>query len=160
MMIMCMMVAMTASAQDVDKTKVQTQANAAAEAQKGLKEVDTGEKVWKLSGVTGLNAAATGLSNWAAGGNNNVNGVVFGRMRLLYHKDKVAWDTNLDLEYGLSYIDQKNDELQKSSDKINFSTKFGYEFAKHWYVTGLLGFNTQFALGREYKGLNDDNPVI
>ena len=155
-----MMAVMTANAQDVDKTKVQKQATAAADAQKGLKEVDTGEKEWKFSGVTGLNAAATGLSNWAAGGNNNVNGVIFGRMRLLYHKDKVAWDTNLDLEYGLSYIDQKTDQVQKSSDKINFSTKFGYEFAKNWYATGLVGFNTQFDLGREYKGLDDNNPII
>lgn len=160
MLIACMMAVMTANAQDVDKTKVQKQANAAADAQKGLKEADTGEKNWKVSGVTGLNAAATGLSNWAAGGNNNVNGVIFGRMRVLYHKDRLAWDTNFDLEYGLSYIDQATDQVQKSSDKINFSTKVGYEFAKNWYATALVGFNTQFALGREYKGLDDKNPVI
>lgn len=156
----CMMATLTASAQDVDKTKVQNQANAAADAQKDLKKVDTGEKDWKFSGVTGLNAAATGLVNWAAGGNNNVNGVVYGRMRLLYHKDKIAWDTNLDMEYGMTYIDQSTDDLQKSSDKINFSTKFGYEFAKNWYATGLVGFNTQFALGRSYEGKDDKNPII
>lgn len=154
------MAAVAANAQDVDKAKVENQAKAAADAQKDLKKVDTGEKEWKFSGVTGLNAAATGLSNWAAGGNNNVNGVVYGRMRLLYHKDKVAWDSNLDLEYGLSYIDQTHDDVQKSSDKINFSTKFGYEFAKNWYATGLLGFNTQFALGRSYEGKDSNNPII
>lgn len=160
MIALCMVAAMTANAQNVDKAKVQKQANAAAAAKNDLKKVDTGDKTWKFSGVTGLNAAATGLSNWAAGGSNNVNGVVFGRLRLLYHKNKLAWDSNLDLEYGLSYIDQQYDKVQKSSDKINFSTKFGYEFAKHWYATGLVGFNTQFALGREYKGLDDKNPVI
>lgn len=158
--IVCVMAAMVANAQEVDKKKVEKQAAAAADAKNDLKKVDTGEKDWKLSGVTGLNASATGLSNWAAGGNNNVNGVVYGRMRLLYHKDKVAWDSNLDLEYGLSYIDQSHDDVQKSSDKINFSTKFGYEFAKNWYATGLLGFNTQFALGRSYEGKDRDNPII
>ena len=56
----CMMVAMTANAQDVDKAKVENQAKAAADAQKDLKKVDTGDKNWKFSGVTGLNAAATG----------------------------------------------------------------------------------------------------
>ncbi len=157
----CLLMATVATqAQVVDKAKVQSQANAAAAAKDGLKKVDTGEKNWKLSGVTGLNAAATGLVNWAAGGSNNVNGVVYGRGRLLYHKDKLAWDNNLDLEYGLSYIDQTNDKLQKSSDKINFSTKLGYEFAKNWYATGLMGFNTQFALGRDYKGLDENNPII
>lgn len=160
MILACILASMTAFAQDVDKKKVQSQANAAADAQKDLKKVDTGDNAWKFSGATGLNAAATGLVNWAAGGNNNVNGVVYGRLRMLYHKDKLAWDTNLDLEYGLSYIDQANDKTQKSSDKINFSTKFGYEFAKNWYATGLVGFNTQFALGRSYEGKNDENPII
>lgn len=156
----CMLAAMTANAQEVDKAKVQKQANAAAAAQGDLKKVDTGDKVWKFSGVTGLNAAATGLVNWAAGGTNNVNGVVYGRGRMLYHKGKLAWDTNLDLEYGLSYIDQKDDKFQKSSDKINLNSKIGYELAKGWYAAGLVGFNTQFALGRSYVGKNDDNPVI
>lgn len=157
---MCILATMNVNAQEVDKALVQKQANAAVDAQKDLKKVDTGDEHWKFSGSTGLNAAATGLVNWAAGGNNNVNGVVYGRLRLLYHKDKIAWDTNLDLEYGLSYIDQNSDKVQKSSDKINFSTKLGYEFAENWYATGLVGFNTQFALGRSYEGKDDDNPII
>ncbi len=155
-----LMMAAGASAQVVDKDKVQTQAKAAEGAQADLKKADTGEKDWKFSGVTGVNAAATGLVNWSAGGNNNVNGVAFGRLRLLYHKNRIAWDTNLDLEYGMTYIDQEYDKVQKSSDKINISTKFGYEFAKHWYATALAGFNTQFDLGREYNGLGRENPLI
>lgn len=160
MMIACLMAAMTVQAQDVDKTKVQTQAAAAAAAKDDLKKVDTGEKLWKVSGVTGLNAAATGMVNWAAGGNNNVNGVIYGRVRFLYHKDKLAWDTNFDAEFGETYIDQEKDKLQKSSDKIKLNSKLGYEFAKHWYATALVGFNTQFALGRSYEGKDDLNPVI
>lgn len=160
MMIACMAIAVSANAQDVDKATVQNQATAAKDAQKDLKAADTGEKDWKFSGITGLNAAATGMVNWAAGGNNNVNGVAYARMRLLYHKDKLAWDSNLDMEYGMSYIDQPQDKVQKANDKIRFSSKLGYEFAPHWYATGLVGFNTQFAVGRSYEGKGDDNPVI
>lgn len=156
----CLMATMAVGAQNVDKATVQSQANAAAAAQGDLKKVDTGEKEWKFSGVTGLNAAATGMVNWAAGGNNNVNGVVFARMRLLYHKDKLAWDSSLDTEYGLSYIDQTKDQVQKSSDKFNFSSKLGYELAKGWYATALVGFRTQYALGRNYEGKDDNNPII
>lgn len=155
-----LMAATTSWAQDVDKSKVQSQAAAAAAAKDDLKKVDTGESAWKFSGVTGVNAAATGLVNWAAGGNNNVNGVAYGRLRLLYHKDRLAWDSHLDAEYGMSYIDQPLDKVQKSSDKIKFDTKFGYEFANHWYATALLGFNTQFAHGRSYEGKDDMNPII
>lgn len=156
----CLLTSMAAGAQDVDKSTVQTQANAAAAAKDDLKKVDTGDKEWNFSGVTGLNAAATGMVNWAAGGNNNVNGVIYARMRLLYHKDKIAWDTSLDTEYGMSYIDQTNDQVQKSNDKFNIASKLGYELSKGWYATALVGFRTQYALGRNYEGKGDDNPII
>lgn len=157
---LCLMASLTLSAQDVDKKTVQSQAEAAAAAKDDLKKVDTGDKEWKFSGVTGLNAAATGMVNWAAGGNNNVNGVIFARMRLLYHKDKFAWDSNLDTEYGMSYIDQTYDKVQKSNDKFRISSKLGYELAKGWYATALVDFRTQYALGRNYEGKGDDNPII
>ena len=160
MILACLCAAMTSYAQDVDKAKVESQAAAAAAAKDDLKKVDTGDKEWKFSGVTGLNAAATGMVNWAAGGNNNINGVVFLRPRLLYHKGKIAWDTSLDAEFGETYIDQTDDKLQKSSDKLKLTSKFGYEFANHWYATALVGFNTQFALGRKYEGKNEQNPII
>lgn len=159
LIMLCALATLTASAQEVDKSKVQSQANAAAAAQGDLKKVETGNKSWKFTGITGLNAAATGMVDWAAGGNNNLNGVLYARLRLLYHKGKFAWDSNLDTEYGMSYIDQPKDKLQKSNDKLNFSTKAGYEFAKGWYATGLVGFKTQFALGRQYEGKGDDNPI-
>ncbi len=150
--------AMTLTAQEVDKATVTAKAEEAKKAADALKSVDTGDKAWKFSGTVGLNAAATGLVNWAAGGKNNVNGVAYARMRLLWHKGAFAWDTNLDTEYGLSWIDQEEDPLQKSSDKINFSTKFGWEFHKSWYLTALGGFQSQFATGSDYVA--GYNPVI
>lgn len=149
---MALLMAATVSAQEVDKAKVQSQASAAQSAGADLKKVDTGDKDWKFSGAVGLNAAATGLWNWAPGGNSNVNGVAYSRMRLLYHKNNIAWDSNLDMEYGLSWIDQDYDKFQKSSDKLNFSTKFGWEFKEKWYLTALGSMNTQFAYGRNYNG--------
>lgn len=134
----------------VDKATVTEQAKAAQTAVGDLKKIDTGEKAWKFNGVVGLNASATALVNWAAGGKNNVNGVAFARMRLLYHKDAIAWDTNLDTEFGYSYIDQEEDPLQKSTDKINLVTKFGWEFHKTWYLTVLGGFRSQYAQGYSY----------
>lgn len=147
-------------AQEVDKSVVQGQATAAQKAAEDLKKVDTGEQAWKFSGTVGLNAAATGMWNWAAGGNNNVNGVASTKLRLLYHENNMSWETNLDMEYGLSWIDQEFDQLQKTSDKINFSTKFGWEFHKTWYLTVLGGFQSQFAYGRDYNGSEAFDPII
>ena len=118
------------------------------------------EKDWKWSGIVGLNANATGMVNWAAGGKNNVTGTVFGKVRCLYDKNDMSWDTNLDIEYGMSYVDQKYDKVQKASDHLKFNTKFGWAFHKNWYLTVNAGFQTQFDLGREYTGTADPNPVI
>lgn len=123
-------------------------------------EAEKEPSAWKCTGVLGLNASATGLVNWAAGGNNNVTGVAFGKVRLLYAENSMSWETNLDLEYGLSYIDQEFDPFQKSSDKINFTTKFGWEMAKTWYLTASAGFQSQFAPGRKYGVSEAYDPII
>ena len=115
---------------------------------------------WKCTGVVGLNASATGLVNWAAGGNNNVNGVAFGKVRLTFAENNLSWESNLNLEYGLSYIDQKYDPFQKSSDVIDFKTKFGWQFHKSWFLTVSGGFKSQFDLGRAYDGSEADDPIV
>ena len=115
---------------------------------------------WSCSGVVGLNASATGLVNWAAGGNNNINGVAFGKVRLLFSENDLSWESNLNLEYGLSFIDQKYDPFQKSSDVIDFKTKFGWQFHKAWYLTAAAGFQSQFAYGHAYNGTEADDPII
>ena len=109
-------------------------------------------KPWKVSGVVGINANATGLWNWAAGGKNTVAGVAFGKVRLLYQENQYAWESNLDIEYGLNWIDQKFDKLQKTSDHLKFDTKFGWEFHPTWYLTAMASFQTQMDLGRTYSG--------
>jgi len=117
-------------------------------------------KDFAWSGIIGLNANATGMVNWAAGGKNNIAGTVFGKVRCLYDKEGLMWDTHLDAEYGLTYLDQENDKLQKSTDHLKFDTKVGWGFAKQWYLTVNGAFQTQFDLGRDYKGMNNANPII
>lgn len=153
---LCLIAAMTLSAQEVDKALVTGNAEAAAKAGADLKKLEEGEKAWKFDGTLGLNAAATGLVNWAAGGKNNVNGVAYVKLHLLYHKNNIAWETNFDTDFGLTWIDQKEDAFQKSSDNIKLATKFGWEFKENWYLTVLGSFQSQYALGRNYQeGYND-----
>ncbi len=123
-------------------------------------ETESKPSPWSCTGVVGLNASATGLVNWAAGGNNNITGVAFGKVRLVYNDNNLSWESNLSLEYGLSYIDQKNDAFQKSSDVIDFSTKLGWQFHKAWYLTASAGFKSQFAFGRAYDGTDAPDPII
>jgi hypothetical protein len=155
---LCLIAVSAVFAQEVDKKHVTAAADQAQSAAAALKAVDTGEKAWKFDGSLGLNAAATGLVNWAAGGKNNVNGIAYVKLHLLYHKDAIAWETNFDTDFGMTWIDQDEDALQKSSDNIKLATKFGWEFKKNWYLTALAGFQSQYALGRDYvTGYN--NPI-
>ena len=157
-LLVCTLAAVSLSAQTVDKATVTSNADAAAKAATDLKKVDTGDKAWKFDGSLGLNAAATGLVNWAAGGKNNVNGIAYVKLHLLYHKDAIAWETNFDTDFGMTWIDQDEDALQKSSDNIKLATKFGWEFKENWYLTALAGFQSQYAIGRDYvTGYN--NPI-
>ena len=155
---LCLMAVLTMNAQTVDKEKVTTNAEAAAKAGADLQKLEEGEKAWKFDGTIGLNAAATGLVNWAAGGKNNVNGIVYAKLHLLYHKNAIAWETNFDTDFGMTWIDQDEDAFQKSSDNIKLATKFGWEFKETWYLTVLGGFQSQYALGREY--VTGYNPAI
>ncbi len=155
---LCMMAALSMSAQEVDKAVVTENAEAAAKAGDDLKKLEQAEKAWKFDGTVGLNAAATGLVNWAAGGKNNVNGIAYAKLHLLYHKNGIAWDTNFDTDFGITWIDQKEDAFQKSSDNIKLATKFGWEFKKNWYLTVLGGFQSQYAPGFNYQ--EGHNPLI
>lgn len=154
---LCALVALTLSAQDVDKATVTGNAEAAQAAGEELQQVKK-ESPWKFDGTVGLNAAATGLINWAAGGKNNVNGIIYAKLHLLYKKDAIAWETNFDTDYGMTWIDQDEDAFQKSSDNIKLATKFGWEFKETLYLTALASFQSQYAIGRNY--ITGYNPAI
>ena len=154
----CLLSVFALTAQTVDKSTVTGNAEAAAKAGADLKKLEAADKAWKFDGSLGLNAAATSLVNWAAGGKNNVNGIAYAKLHLLYHKDAIAWETNFDTDFGMTWIDQKEDPLQKSSDNIKLATKFGWEFRQSWYLTVLGSFQSQYALGRNYE--TGYNPII
>lgn len=114
-------------------------------------EIDSA-KHWKCTGIVGLNAAQTGLFNWAAGGNNNVTGFVYANVTLSYKKNKWTWDSNLDTELGLMYsADYVRYLWRKANDKLNFTTKVGYQMHPQWYLTLLGSFRSQYASGMDYK---------
>ncbi len=117
-----------------------------------ISEKDTTQH-WKLSGITGINASQTALVNWAAGGENTVAGNFYLNGSLDYTKGKWAWDNDLVLEYGLIYSDEY--DWRKSSDKISYTSKLGYQINKKWYYSLLADFNTQFAKGYNYPNTNN-----
>ena len=106
------------------------------------------EKYWKLKGITGINASQTQLVNWSAGGESQIAGNIYLNGGLTYHKDKHYWENLLNADYGMLW--RKEDGFRKNSDKLEFSTNYGYQIADHWYVSALADLKTQFDKGFNY----------
>ena len=129
---------MGAQAQDVKK--------AAGDLTGYVKEDTT--QGWKHSGITSLAFGQTSLQNWVAGGNNTVSGDFVFNVSLNYLKDKVFWDNNLSVEYGLVYSSAT--DWMKAADKLNLTSIAGRKISKTWAISALLNFYTQFAKGYNY----------
>jgi len=110
---------------------------------------------WKFSGTVGLKVSQTQLFNWAAGGNSNFAGIAYANLTLNYKKNKIAWDSNLDTDFGVIYSsDFMSYPWRKANDKINFATTFGYEVSSTpnsmWFVAAKGTFKSQYTRGYNY----------
>ena len=108
---------------------------------------------WTFKAITGINGSQTAFVNWAAGGRNNVSMLGFIDATAKYKKGDYKWDT--DFKYalgGLLYTDStgKKEGLQKTDDRIDLASSFGYEFKKKWFYTATAGFKTQTLNGFSY----------
>ena len=109
-------------------------------------------KYWTESLKTNLNIGQTGLTNWAAGGDNtfSLQGFIDGNAN--YKKNEMFWNNRLQLDLGVLYASSKP-LLQKSTDRIYLESKWGYktEKMKNFYFSANFDFKSQFAKGWEYK---------
>ena len=111
---------------------------------------DTIPKTWKLGGIFNLNINQGSLSNWTAGGDKfsfSLNSYL--NLYGFYKKEKHSWDNNLDLAYGIVKTTSLGN--RKSSDRIDFLSKYGYAISKKINVASLLNFRSQFAKGFSYS---------
>jgi len=105
-------------------------------------------KGWKHFGISSLAFGQTSLTNWVAGGNNTVSGDFVFNVSMNYLSDKVFWDNNLSLEYGLVYSSVT--DWMKAADKLNLTSIGGRKISKTWSISALLNFYTQFTKGYNY----------
>jgi hypothetical protein len=115
---------------------------------------DTTHQVWKKGALLNFNFNQASQSNWSAGGDKNslalstlFHGFAF------YKKDRNSWDNTLDLAYG--FVKTTSLGSRKSDDRIDLLSKYGYEVAKSWYISGLLNVKSQFAPGYAYPDGKD-----
>jgi hypothetical protein len=114
------------------------------------------DTVWRKGGLIAVNFSQVSLTNWAAGGQNSISGNSIINYYANYKKGKKSWDNNVDLGYGL-VLQGKNATLVKSDDKIDLTSKYGWQASKKWYYSALFNFRSQFTNGFSYP---NDSVVI
>ena len=122
---------------------------AAAEAAKALTEAPKAEqkvekpKYWTKSLKTQINFGQTGLTNWAAGGDNTVSLAGYVDANGNFKKDAIFWNNRLQLDYGFIYASSKP-ILQKNTDRIYLESSWGYQAFKSLYMSANYNFRSQF----------------
>ena len=120
-------------------------------------EKDTTGRLWKKGATFGLMFNQGSLTNWAAGG-DKLSLSLLGTLNVFanYKKDRHSWDNNLDLAYG--YVNTTSLGTRKNDDRIDLTSKYGYEIGKNWYLSGLFNLRTQFTDGYLYPA--DTTPEL
>jgi len=103
---------------------------------------------WKRGGLFSLSFSQVSLSNWAAGGENSIAGNSLFSLFYNYKRDKISWDNNMEFSYGL-LRSGKNDVI-KSDDRIDLTSKLGRKGGEKWYYSLLGNFKSQFAPGYNF----------
>ena len=144
------LLSMGAYAQDVHQ--VSADAAKAVNEAPAAKEKAPKPSNWTNSLKTNINVGQTGLTNWAAGGDNTVSLAAFIDGNANWKKGDMFWNNRLQLDYGFLYASSKP-ILQKSTDRIYLESKWGYktEKMKNFYFSANFDFKSQFTTGYDYN---------
>jgi hypothetical protein len=115
---------------------------------KAVKSLDSNG--WKKSGSLILNLNQGALSNWVAGGEQNVFGIngIF-NYAVNYKMEKNIWDNYFDLALGFQNATSFK-KFRKIDDRIDITSKYGRQLSKKWYYGILFNFNSQALPGYNY----------
>lgn len=120
-------------------------------AEEAAKRAEATHEGWKTGGVFQLNMTQVYLSNWAAGGFSSVSGIAMFNGTANWKSGKKAWDNSLVLAFGGQDV-HNGTGPQKTDDRIELNSKYGYELQKAWYLAALAQFRTQFTEGFNENG--------
>ncbi len=98
---------------------------------------------WDFKGSGTINFSRIHLSNWAAGGVNNISYLGLVNLFANYKKEKIAWDNSGLFSYG--QIKEQNKPLQKNEDRIDLTSKLGYALQEKIFIASLVNFRSQFS---------------
>lgn len=139
------------AAQAQNTQEAAAEAAAALSAAEDVPEKVEKPKYWTLPVLTNINFGQTFLSQWAAGGYNNLSLAGNVDFKADYAKDKFTGSNRIQLDYGFLWSADKP-ILQKSKDRMYLESKWGYETnVKNLKYSATFDFLNQFGRNYDYK---------
>ncbi len=106
---------------------------------------------WKKNGTFILNMNQGALSNWVAGGEQSVLGInAILNYSVNFRFGRNTWDNYFDLALGFQNATSFG-KFRKIDDRIDVTSKYGYQLNHHWYIGVLSNFNSQSLAGYDYS---------
>lgn len=102
---------------------------------------------WTKKGVATFIANQSIFNNWLAGGQTSFAGNVTFNYDFNYKSDTWNWDNKLTAGYGITKVKQQ--DLQKTDDRVQFNSLLGKKFTEVWYYSSFFNFKSQFDSGFE-----------
>lgn len=105
---------------------------------------------WKKNGTFIINVNQGALRNWAGGGEQNTLGVTaLLNYNVNYKKGEISWNNYFDIALGFQNASSFG-RFRKVDDRIDITSKYGYQFSKKWFTALLTNFNSQALAGYNY----------
>jgi hypothetical protein len=110
---------------------------------------------WKRNGTFIINLNQGALSNWAAGGEQSSFGIngIFNYV-INFRRNRNTWDNYFDVALGFQNATSFS-RVRKIDDRIDLTSKYGYQVSKKWYAGFLVNFNSQAMPGYDYSTIPD-----
>jgi hypothetical protein len=108
-------------------------------------------KKWNIKSSQGLNGSQTSFMNWNTGGRTNFSLLGFINSSAYLKTRKLKWENDMNLALGgVKYFDKEIDPIQKTDDRIDIASNFGYNLYKTYYFSLNTSFKTQALDGYKY----------
>ncbi|MBK8493909.1 MAG: DUF3078 domain-containing protein [Ferruginibacter sp.] len=105
---------------------------------------------WHKAGTFIINVNQGALRNWAGGGEQNTLGfTTLLNYNVNHKKGRMTWNNYFDIALGFQNASSFG-QFRKVDDRIDITSKYGYQFSKQWFTALLVNFNTQALAGYQY----------
>jgi len=119
--------------------------------------------LWLKGGNVSIDLSQVGMYQWAKGGNPSFSFLGGFELFAKYKKDKNSWDNYLKCRYGMirqgRYVDETVD-FRSNEDRIELSSKYGYNVFGFNYISVEGDFKSQFAPAYSWNGNVKGDEII